>query len=304
MQELAGVFCAFWTPTDIAGEVMWKTFDENLDFVLRSGVHGIMALGSTAEFPHFEAAARRQILERIAAACAARGGRPIIANASHVNSRVAADLARHARDCGATAASLLPPWFYAAPQRDVAQFFIRVARQSDMPLALYNYPEVTGKKIEIETIRKVCEAVPVRLVKQSGGDFEYHNELLALGRELGFAVMTGADTRLPEALRLGCTGTVSGLANVVPDVLCTIYEACQRREDTSGAAGFMTQIAETMAPLHFPLNVKAAMTARELETGELKNPIARETEVIYRGVLAALRHLYSDYFGDKKAVIR
>lgn len=304
MQSLAGVFCAFWTPTDRTGKVMWEAFDENLSFVLRSGVHGIMALGSTAEFPHFESALRRKILERIAAACSASGGKPIIANISHVNSRIACDLAKHARDCGAAVASVLPPWFYPVLQRDLAEFFIRIGRQSGLPLALYNYPEVTGKKIELETIRKVCEAVPVALVKQSGAEWEYHRPLLDLGRELGFSVLTGADTRLPEALRLGCTGTVSGLANVAPDVLSSIYERFQKKEDTSAPAGFMSQISEHMAPLQFPLNVKAAMTARELETGELKNPITRETEVIYRGVLAGLRNLYSDYFGDKKTVIR
>lgn len=304
MERLAGVFCAFWTPTGVDGEVLWDAFDLNLDFVLRSGVHGIMALGSTAEFPHFESATRKLILERIAQACSSRGGRPIIANVSHVSCRTACGLARHAKDCGATVASVLPPWFYPSLQRDLAEFFIRVGKESGLPLALYNYPEVTGKKIELETIRQVAESVPVALVKQSGADFGYHQPLLQLGREIGFSVLTGADTRLPEALHLGCTGTVSGLANVAPDVLCTIFERFQRNEDTSGPAKFMSQIAELMRPLDFPLNVKAAMSARDIETGELKNPITRETELIYRGVLATLRQLCSEYLGEKRMVTR
>ena len=54
-------------------------------------------------------------------------------------------------------------------------------------------------------------AVPVVALKQSGADFGYHRELAALGREKGFVLITGADTRIAEAFALGAGGVVSGL---------------------------------------------------------------------------------------------
>lgn len=294
MEPLAGVFCAFWTPTGPEGEVLWEAFDRNLDLVLEAGVHGIMALGSTAEFPHFDLARRKAILERIAAACQKRG-RSLIANVSHVNCGAAIELARHAAAQGAQIAAVLPPWFFPIEQRDLAEFFIRVGRESGLPLGLYNYPEVCGKRIELETIRTVASAVKVVAVKQSGGEFGYHPDLVELGRELGFSVLSGADTRLPEVLKLGCTGTVSGLANAVPEALCEILAKFERGQDTAEPARLLSRMAEEMKPLPFPLNVKAAIAARGVETGAPKNPISRETEIIYIEVVSRLRALLENH---------
>jgi 2-dehydro-3-deoxy-phosphogluconate/2-dehydro-3-deoxy-6-phosphogalactonate aldolase len=277
------------------GRVLWEAFDANLEFVLTKGAHGIMAMGSTAEFPHFELETRQQILERITTACERRGNLPVIANVSHVNCRAAIDLARHAKSHGAMVAAVLAPWFFPIEQRDLAEFFISIGHESGLPLGLYNFPEVSGKKIELGTVRTVAQAVKVIAVKQSGAEFGYHEELLELGKDLGFSVLTGADNRLPEALALGCAGTVSGLANVAPDTLREIYDGFEKRIDTSAAAGLMKRITEGMSPLPFPLNVKAAIAARGLETGEPKNPISRETEATYRKAVAALRPLFNDH---------
>jgi dihydrodipicolinate synthase/N-acetylneuraminate lyase len=293
MQPLAGIFCAFWTPTNAQGEVLWSAFDDNLEFVLNAGVHGVMALGSTAEFPHFNVETRKRIIERIGTACGERGYLPVIANVSHVNCSRAIELARHAAGCGARVAAVLPPWFFPVEQRDLAEFFITIGRESGLPLGLYNYPEVCGKRIELETIRRVAETVRVAIVKQSGGEFAYHRELLALGAELKFQVLTGADTRLPEALELGCTGTVSGLSNAAADVLVAIHRRFKNGEDTRAHALFMTAISEHIGALPFPLNVKAAIAARGFETGEPKNPVSRETEATYRNTVASLQSLYA-----------
>src|SRR5688572_22076396 len=225
MHTLSGVFCALWTPTDQSGAVLWPALERNLKFIVDSGIHGFMALGSTAEFPHLSITQRKEILERVV-----RTQLPVVANVSDVSHRVAIDLALHAKEAGAVAIAVLPPWFFPAPQADLAEFFIAIAKQSGMPLALYNFPEVTGKKIEIETIKRVADQVRVVSVKHSGSDFEYHHDLLRLAPQHSFSVMTGWDTRLEKCLTMGCSGTVSGLANAVPDVLVRLYDLVQKKE--------------------------------------------------------------------------
>lgn len=165
----------------------------------------------------------------------------------------------------------------------------------DLPLGLYNFPEVTGKKIETETIRRVAQSVKVAAVKQSGAEFSYHRALLDLGKELGFPVLTGADTRLPETLKMGCAGTVSGLANVIPDLLRAIYDSHHLGKDPAEPAALVTRIAEGMGPLLFPLDVKAVMEARGLETGEAKNPLSDETRRVYEKVVASVRELFENH---------
>jgi len=288
MEKLAGVFCAFWTPSDDRGEILWPAFERNLEFVLRAGVHGIMALGSTGEFPQLSPAQRKAALEKIIAACRRHGNRPVIANVSDVSHRQAIDLARHAKASGAAMAAVLPPWFFPIEQRDLAEFFIAIGRAADLPLGLYNFPEVARAKIELPTIEAVARQVRVAAVKQSGAEFSYHQPLLELGRRLGFSVLTGADTRFAEALALGCAGTVSGLANAVPEPLVSIFHHFQAGRDSSAETRLVSAVESGMAPLFFPWNVKAAIAARGLETGEPKNPASPETWETYRRTVSQL----------------
>jgi 4-hydroxy-tetrahydrodipicolinate synthase len=291
MVRLEGIYCALWTPTDENGNILWQVFEKHLAFVLGTPVNGIMALGSTGEFVHLTLTQRKQILDRIAAECKARG-RGLIANVSDIQIRNVIDLARHARETGATCVSVLAPWYYALEQRDLAEFFIEVAVASDAPLALYNYPEVTGKKIELETIESVARRANLVAVKQSGGDFAYHKDLLKLGQQLGFVVMSGSDTRLEEILGLGCTGSVSGLANAIPEVLCEIHDNFRKNQNSPTQTSFVSELSRRINPVLFPFNVKAAIAARGFETGMSKMPVSSETMATYERVLGEVKALY------------
>jgi dihydrodipicolinate synthase/N-acetylneuraminate lyase len=290
MHTLCGVFCALWTPTGQSGAVLWPALERNLKFIVDSGIHGFMALGSTAEFPHLSVVQRKEILARLV-----RTELPVIANVSDVSHRTALDLALHAKQVGAVAVALLPPWFFPASQPDLAEYFITVAQQSGMPLVLYNFPEVTGKKIELETIQRVADQVRVLAVKHSGADFQYHFDLLRLAQEHSFSVLTGSDTRLGKCLMIGCAGTVSGLANAVPDVLVRLYDQVQKKETAPRESALLMELAERMVQIEFPFNVKAAIAARGFETGHPKNPVSAETLRRYETLLADLKALYTSH---------
>ena len=291
-QNQAGVLCALWTPLDEQFRVDTRLLRTTLEFVLEQKVHGVMALGSTGEFLHLTTAQRKEVFQTISEGAP---GKPLIANISHVRPRDAFDLGLHAKQHGAQMIALLPPWFYPMSQEDIAEFFIKIAEEVRLPLAIYNFPEMTGKKVELATIRAVAKRVPVRAVKQSGGDFAYHRELGELARELNFALFTGADTHFPEAAELGATGIVSGLSNAVPEVVLRTYTAVTagKADTVERERKFLGQMADYMGRIAFPLNIKSAMEARGIATGLLKSPISAETRRTYESFVAELRAFYS-----------
>lgn len=291
-QKQAGVYCALWTPLDDEMRVDARNLRAILEFVLEQKVHGIMALGSTGEFLHLNTAQRKEVFQLISQGVA---GRPLIANISHVRWREAVELGLHAKEHGARMIALLPPWFYPMTQHDIAEFFVKVAEAVHLPLAIYNFPEMTGKKVELETIRSVGRRVPVHAFKQSGGDFEYHSDLAQLARELNFALFTGSDTKFAETAELGAKGIVSGLSNAIPEVVMRTYDAV-RDAKLAGVARerkFLAQMGEFMGRVPFPLNIKAAMEARGIATGAFKSPISAETRRAYETLVTELRAFYS-----------
>jgi len=287
-----GIFCALWTPLDSKGEVIWEHLQRHLEFVLDSGVHGLMALGSTANFPYLSLDKRKKILETVSVTCREREI-PVIINVSDVSFRNVIELAEHAQSCAVSAMAVLPPWYYGVEQTDLAEFFIEVGRRVTLPLALYNYPEMTGKKIELETIKKVGSTIPLFGFKQSGADFDYHHSLMEIARTYKFGLYTGADTRLPEAAKLGASGSISGLANATPDVLARIWNKTKEGIYESEDSATMTQLSRFMSEIPYTLNVKAALQARGFETGESPNPLSKETLQKYNNLVARLEEFYA-----------
>lgn len=294
-----GVFVALWTPTDAHGHLLETDLKANLRWLAERGVHGLLALGSTGEFLHLEVSQRKRLLELVVEHAQ---DLPVIANISDVRPRVVAELGRFARQIGAAAIAVLAPHFYPLERADLVEFFVRAAEASQLPLFLYNFPERTGNRISPRTILEVAQRVPLAGVKQSGGEFEYHRTLAELGREHNFVVLTGGDTRLPEAMALGAVGCVSGLANAVPEPIVDVFEAVKSGEAALAAGPIeLLRAMETLTDqLCFPLNVAAAMQARRQRVGAPKSIVSASTQARYEKLVVEFEHLYEAFKLDAK----
>jgi len=285
-----GVFPALWTPTDANGGLCRTELAEQVRFLRAAGADGVMVLGSTGEFVHLELSVRQHVLRTVAETAP---GWPVIANCSDVSPRVVAELGRCARENGAAAISLLPPWFFASSGPDVAEFMVRGAEAAGLPLMIYNFPERTGHRLSLETVAAVCDRVPVAGLKQSGGEFGYHRELAALAAEKKFTLITGADTRIPEAFALGARGVVSGLCNAVPEPVVAVFRAVRdgRSEASAADQARLAEFAGQLKGLEFALDVAAAMQARGRPTGEFKQVVSAATRTRFAEVVTGCRGL-------------
>jgi len=290
-----GIYSAQWIPTDAEGRLDRTALTAHLAFERRCGIQGILALGSTGEFPQFDTAQRIEILS--AAREAAGPDLSFIANVSDIRPRAAIEVGRAAKALGYSAIGLMPPMFFPVSPADQLAYFLHVAGAVDLPVMLYNFPELTGKKIDLATVAAFADRAPMCAIKQSGGDFGYHRELIALGREKGFVVMSGADTRLSEVFALGAAGAIGGLVNIVPDVMVSLYR--NRAESSSPAAleisQRMVEVGRIVDQLTFPLNVAAGLEARGLRPGVPKMVVSEHSAGLYRKIAIELRARLSDW---------
>lgn len=287
----SGIFSAQWIPTDARGRVDRVSLAAHIAFERRAGISGVLALGSTGEFPYFTTDERKAVLATIMELAAPL---PVFANISHIRPRAATELGLHARTLGVSAVALMPPMYYPMSQADVLAYFLHVADAVGLPVMLYNFPELAGKRIELATIAAFAERAPMIAIKQSGADFEYHRELIALGRDKGFVVMSGADTRLPEAFALGAAGCIGGLVNIVPELMVEIDRVCRRGEagDVTTTAEIVVEVGRILDRLTFPLNVGAGLEARGFDRGTPKMVVSPESRVLYRMIVSTLSELF------------
>ncbi|HVY69220.1 MAG TPA: dihydrodipicolinate synthase family protein [Verrucomicrobiae bacterium] len=294
MPRRDGVFAALWSPTDPGGRLLTNELTTILALVRRGGTHGIMALGSTGEFLHLDISTRKELLAR---AVADGGGLPVIANISDIRPGVAVELGHAAKESGCPAVVLLPPYFFPMAQADVAEYFVRVGEAVGLPLWLYNFPERTGIRINPETVASVATRIPLAGIKQSGAEFGYHEELVKLGRAHNFVVFTGADTNLAAAMAMGVKGCVSGLANVVPELVVAIYNSvgANNAPETARLTAQLSGLAKLIGKVAFPLDVAAAMEARGLPVGATKCLLSEETKKTYQQVVSEVRSLFQEW---------
>jgi len=287
----SGIYSAQYIPTDAKGRVVRASLAAHIDFERRAGINGLLALGSTGEFPFFTVNERRAVLGTIAELAAPL---KVIANISDIRPRSAIELGLHAKELGLPAVALMPPMYYPLSQADLLAYFLHVADAVGLPVMLYNFPELAGKRIEPETIVAFAERAPMVAIKQSGGDFAYHLELIALGREKKFAVMSGSDARLPEAFALGAAGCIGGLVNIVPELMVELDRVHRKREpgDASSVADGMQEAGRILDQLTFPLNVAAGLEARGFDPGTPKSVVSYESRALYEQIVTELRELF------------
>lgn len=287
----SGIYSAQWIPTDSSGRVLKTELAAHLAFERSTGINGVLGLGSTGEFPQFSPDERKAVLTTLLELC---GPLPLMANITDIRPRVAVELGRFAKSLGLPAVALMPPVFYPVSQADMLAYFLHVAEAVDLPVMLYNFPELTGKRIDLPTVAAFADRAPMCAIKQSGGEFEYHRQLIQLGREKGFSVMSGSDTRLPEVFALGGAGCIGGLVNIVPDVMVQLHRVCALRHpgDITAAAALMPELGRIIDQLTFPLNVAAGIEARGLRPGVPKMIVSPESRTLYAKIVRELGELF------------
>lgn len=285
-----GVLPAVWTPTDARGELIADDLRRNMEFVRAATPAAWMALGSTGEFVHLTLDQRKQTLERI---IEFSGGLPVVANISATTPRDAIALGKHARSVGAVAIAALPPWFFRIADDDLTAYFTQVAEGVGLPLLLYNFPEMTGNMISPEVASQVAERVPVAALKFSGYELARHADYIAVARAKNFRVLTGWDKRIPEAMALGASGCIGGMANYVPELMVEAFHAMRAGDSVraDAAAAKLVRLSDTSDAVKFPLNVAAAMEARGLHPGVPKMALSAKTRAAYDELKARMRAL-------------
>lgn len=291
---LQGVIPAVWTPTDTGGKLLKSALRDNIEAMIAAGADSLLVLGSTGEFIHLTTEQRKEVLETTLKIA---GKTPVLTNVSHVNPRVVEELGRHAKESGAVGVSLLAPWFYPLSEDDLVAFFVAAGKAIDLPLTLYNFKAMTGKRLTPEIVRRIGAEIQIGGLKHSAGEMEEHRALAAIGKELGFNVVTGWDTHMPEAMALGAKGVVAGLANVVPELVVKIYKlvAAGKHDEAREPARQMRKIAELISALEFPHNVAAAMEAAGREVGAPKSILSSQTRVRYNALRENIRAVLKDF---------
>jgi 4-hydroxy-tetrahydrodipicolinate synthase len=287
----SGSIPALVTPFDDDGRFVESGYRDLIEWQIEQGSSALVPCGTTGE----AATMAKDEHFAIVRVCVdqANGRVPVIAGAGSNDTRVACDNIRAARDAGADAALMVPPYYNRPNQDGIFRHFEAVAAACDLPIVLYNVPGRTVTDMAVDTIGKLAHAFPsiVGVKDATGAIARVSAQRAAAGPD--FCQLSGNDDMALAFNAMGGVGCISVTANVAPR-LCADFQAACRTGDYAAALA----LQDRLYPLHAALftdaspgPVKYAMTRVRADFPKgLRLPMTWPGEASQRAVDAALAH--------------
>ena len=271
--KIRGVITALVTPFDDQGRVDEDALRRLVEYQIRAGVHGLNPCGTTGEHALLTPAERMRIAEIVVRT--ARRRVPVFVQTGTASTDGTIALTRHAQKIGADAATVVTPFYYH-PGDGMIEHYARVAQSvSDFPVFLYNIPQMTGNNLSPALVAAIVERCPnVVGMKDSSGNLQQVIESVSL-RGGHFNVAMGSDGLVLSALVTGVQASVSGNANVFPELFVELFQAFWRG-DLPAAQSAQARIQHVRRILKDGGDLslfKAILTRRGLPLGGVRSPL-------------------------------
>lgn len=291
MKKLRGAFTALVTPMNADGSVDYDGFRQLVRFQLKSGISGIVPLGTTGETPTLDES-EEEILIDIAVA-EAKGKVPVIVGAGSNNTKDAVRYVKRAKDKGADYALVVTPYYNKPTDEGVFRHF-QACSEVGLPIIVYNIAGRTGKNICTSLLARIADLPNIAGVKEASGDIGQMMDVIATiaAKKPGFTVLSGDDSLCLPLAALGGDGVISVVSNIEPARITELALAA-----TSGDFEKARKLHYTLLPAFKaafietnPVPIKAAMNMKGLPAGSLRLPLCdllRENEAPLRAAMEA-----------------
>jgi len=228
MKKMKDLIVPTITQFDEKGEIDEEGIKAHFDFLIEAGVKDFYILGTTGEVFLMSKKERKMIAELVAEYVGDRGN--IFIQIGSISTKEACDLARHAEHIGASGIGAITPFYYNVNQREMEGYYREIANSvsDDFPVYLYNLPGCSRNDLLPETVSKLARVKNIVGIKNSMED------MLRLSRLIDetpddFEVIIGSDNILMSAILYGAKGSVSGNANVFPEIFIEFYQAIKEK---------------------------------------------------------------------------
>ena len=194
----------------------------HIHWLLENGCSGIVALGSLGEGATLSFDEKRKILGNCVAAAQDKGC--VIAAVSALSTAEAVEIAKSAANLGCDGLMVLPPYVYQGSWREMKAHVAAIFQATSLPCMLYNNPVAYGTDFLPEQIAELAsEHQNLEAVKESSTDVRRVTAIRALLDDR-LQILVGVDDAIVEAVAVGATGWVAGLANALPRESVNLFD--------------------------------------------------------------------------------
>lgn len=281
------VLTAMITPFDDDGAVDDQAVWDLARHLVDTGNDGIVVGGTTGESPTLSADEKVALFRAVVEAVGDRA--IVVAGTGTYDTRESIHLTYAAVEAGVHGVMAVTPYYSRPPQEGLFQHFTAIADASTVPVLLYNIPSRTGRRIEVETLRRLSEHERIVAVKDAVGDLAFTTQTVnACGED--FAIYSGDDILTLPMMAVGGVGIVSVAAHLAGrEIAAMVAAAADGKWDEAKRLHLaLAPLCSALFAEPNPMPVKGALDRLWQPVGVPRSPLVAASPAIIDAVEEAL----------------
>ncbi len=207
-----GCGTAIATPFNENG-VNLEEFSKLVENQIQEGVDSIIVCGTTGEAATMTEQERLQTIE--CAVKVSNGRVPIIAGTGSNNTRAVIEMNKKVEELGVDGVLVVTPYYNKTTQKGLIAHYTEIAKNTELPIILYNVPGRTGVNIKPETALELSKIENIVAIKEASGDLSQVAKIANLCKD-NLNIYSGNDDQIIPILSIGGIGVISVLSNIKP----------------------------------------------------------------------------------------
>ncbi len=268
-----GIYTPVITPFKADYSIDYDAYATHVQFLLESGVQGLMIGGTTGEYYVENHEERVELLKIARQVCGNK--LQIIFGTGSIDPAASVKLAEAAVKHEADVILVATPPYSLPTQQELAQHALTIDRAANLPIMLYNYPDRMGINMDAEFFDLIGESSNFCGIKESSGDINRLHMLMSDYPNI--QVACGMDDQALEFFAWGAKSWVCAGSNFLPKEHSALYKACVLENDFAKGRRIMAAMMPLMSVLEqggkFIQSVKHGVTLDGRFAGEVRKPL-------------------------------
>ena len=224
--QLKGVYPAMATPLTPEEKIDTTSLKKLVHYLIDGGIHGIVALGSTGEFPAMSESMRQEVMETVLEEV--NGKVPVLIGCGEPGTQRTIDQVKIAAATKADGLLVAVPYYFNMDQTAVIRHYQMVADAATLPVVMYNFPQMTKTTFTADTVAKLAKHPNIIGIKDSSGDFFGMQRFIDVTSGEDFSVMSGNPALGLSGYELGAKGGIYAGCSLFPKQCADVYNAFVR----------------------------------------------------------------------------
>ena len=282
--QLIGTGVALITPFTKDNQVDTEALTRIVDYVTEGGVEFIVVLGTTSEAPTLTKDEKLIVRETIIKAN--KGRLPLVLGIGGNNTQNVIDEIKQTDLSPFVAILSVTPYYNKPSQNGLYAHFAAIAKESTLPIILYNVPGRTGVSMTAETVVRLANDFQnIVAIKEASGNLLLDMNIIK-DMPKDFILLSGDDATTLPAVYMGGSGAISVIGIAYPKEFSEMV-----RLGLQGKTVEANKLQYKLLPrtaLAFkegnPIGIKAMLAAKGLCKPYVRLPLVEASEELKKAI--------------------